>query len=203
MNETDKPEQAERHLLQRLRDAYQQVHAADTQDFGKEMPRGRYVYLLSCDGELVVAGQGEKARAVVVLDAPGGRVTIGHVKSLFVRLVRKYRPRSRFLGLWIGPLPSDEAKRIEADIHKRFGGNALALPSDVHHLLERDLAQLTDSAALIVRLAILSYYSGLSDLRRWAQAGLIQHGDAIAIDTLLAGAICTPGFTRRDSLNRR
>jgi hypothetical protein len=195
---------AEEQLLQDLEEAYQhELHVVQDGERSALPPKGRYVYLLSCNGKLVVAGHGDKNRARVVLDAAGGRATVGHVKGLFVRLVRKYRPDHQFLGLWMGPMSPEEAKRVEKDVHKRFGGNSLSLPEDVKLALETELKAVSESGALLVRLATLSFYSGLSDLRRWTQAGLVRHEDAVAIDNLLGGAICLPAAKAPGKASKR
>lgn len=184
------------------------VHGHDVITIGdagaiKALSKDYYVYALSCDGALVVAGLGRTNRVRVIGDGATGPATMGHVKSLYVRLLRKYRPNSRFTGYCLGPMSRREAKQVEKLIHAKMGGNKLALPPDVKSALDLDLEKLSGNAALLVRLAVRSNFCGFSDLRRWAQDKLIDIADSEAINKLLGIDICVPEKLKRQTARKR
>jgi hypothetical protein len=130
------------------------------------------VYILAISNEVVVIGHGKENRAKVIFDSLEYS-TPAHIKALKVRLYNLYSKcgvkRTRAL---IRCESKQEACQIEKKLQSEFGGNSLQIPSEIAENLESD-KRLTRLPLAYIKLALCSYYDGLSDLKRWKKRGLI------------------------------
>jgi hypothetical protein len=130
---------------------------------------GYMVYYLKFDGKCIVCGHGKKGRARIIFDDINV-ATKHHIKSLLVRVYRKYGG----YGLWsshIIPCTSKaEAAHFEKEFHKHHGGNSNEIPPAIYQELTTGL---TDVQKMILDMAICSAFSGLHDLQKWRAKKII------------------------------
>ncbi|MEO0054440.1 MAG: hypothetical protein RLZZ50_387 [Verrucomicrobiota bacterium] len=139
-----------------------------------DIPRHQeLVYGLIVDDVAVVCGRGTFNRAKVVFD--GAQQTTVHIKAMTVRLHRRYGPPHQVVERFVIPCASKaEALAAERDLHARIGGAGANIPPAIQAALLAGLAP-GSPVSLLLRAALVSAYDGLSDLRRWRDAGI---GDA-------------------------
>lgn len=138
-----------------------------------DIPNGReLVYGLIINDAAVICGRGKRNRARVIFDTPHATPTV-HLKALTVRLHRLYGLADQVVERFIIPCENKaEAQQVERELHGKIGGDGPNLPSEIQACMLAGLA--TDSpASLLLRAALVSAYDGLSDLRRWRKAGLL------------------------------
>jgi hypothetical protein len=138
-----------------------------------EIPADCYmVYILAISNEVVVIGHGKKNRAKVIFDSLEYS-TPTHVKALKVRLYNLYSKfgTKRTKALIVCE-SKQEAYQIEKRLQSEFHGNSLQIASEIAAKLESD-ERLIHSSLAFIKLALCSYYDGLSDLKRWKKRGLI------------------------------
>lgn len=139
----------------------------------RDIPTDCYlVYVFAIRNEVVVIGHGKKNRAKVIFDSLEYS-TPAHIKALKIRLYNLYSKsgakRTRAL---IRCESKQEACQIEKKLQSEFGGNSLQIPSEIAEKLEGD-KRLNRFPLAYIKLALCSYYDGLSDLKRWKKRGLI------------------------------
>lgn len=142
-----------------------------------------YVYILTVNKQAIVVGHGKKNRAKVIFDNPQTPPTQDHIKSMLVRLYHLYGDENFVFKRYLISCESVErAKEIEKVIHNNFGGNKTSLPESIKEKLFEGLKGdvLMD---FVLKAALSSSYSGISDLRKWKRAGLI--------DDQMWGVICS------------
>ncbi len=127
------------------------------------------VYILAYDDIAIVIGRGKKNRAKVMFDNEHHHTT--HFKSLLVRLYHIYGD-DKFNRFIIKCNNKEESQRIEKDLHKRLGGNTSDLPNKIRKCLFENITP-GSYVELFLRLALLSSYDGLSDLRKWRKNNII------------------------------
>jgi hypothetical protein len=136
-----------------------------------DIPRNsELVYGLILDDVAVVCGRGKCNRAKVIFD--GAQQTTVHIKAMTVRLHRRYGPPHQVVERFVIPCASKaEALAVERDLHARIGGAGANIPPEIQAALLHGLAP-GSAAFLLLRAALTSAYDGLSDLRRWRDAGI-------------------------------
>jgi hypothetical protein len=137
------------------------------------------VYILLWDRKPIVIGRGKSNRAKVLFD-DAEQCTV-HLKSLVVRLHQLYGDGERCATrLLVRCDSAATSKTIEADLHRRFGGNETQLPQVIRDRLFKDIAP-HSTPWLLLQQALLSAYDGQSDLKRWRKHGLIADTDWTSI----------------------
>jgi hypothetical protein len=136
-----------------------------------DIPRNsELVYGLILDDVAVVCGRGKCNRAKVIFD--GAQQTTVHIKAMTVRLHRRYGPPHQVVERFVIPCASKaEALAVERDLHRSIGGDGPNIPPEIQAALLHGLAP-GSAAFLLLRAALTSAYDGLSDLRRWRDAGI-------------------------------
>jgi hypothetical protein len=138
----------------------------------QDIPRGAYlVYILTYNDTPIVVGHGKHNRAKVIFDDKN-QITSGHIKAIFVRAYRLFG-QGEFKQFLITCHNKDEAKEIEATLHREIGGNSRNLPEDILTSLFKDIS--TDSTAyMVLRIALSSSFDGLFDLKLWRKDGILR-----------------------------
>jgi len=132
---------------------------------------GYMVYVLSLDERAIVVGHGQKNRAKIICDNISTS-TSGHIKAIFVRLYHKYCDSQNYSRFVIPCENKKEAQEIEHRVHSVIGGDNRDLPKEIINALFENLK--SDSIVyLVLKIALLSSYDGLSDLRGWRNKGLL------------------------------
>lgn len=147
-----------------------QVFVPNTKE---NIPNGVYmVYILAHNNTAIVAGHGKKNRASVIFDDVN-TITNNHYKALTVRLYHLFGNGdfSRFI---IECEDKADAKAKESIIHQQIGGNDGIIPNPILNQLFNGIPQ-GSFANLFLKLALLSSFDGLSDLRKWRNAGLFDN----------------------------
>lgn len=136
-----------------------------------EIPRNQeLVYGLILNDVAVVCGRGKFNRAKVIFDGP--HQTTVHIKAITVRLHRKYGPPHQVVERFVIPCESKgQAQAVERDLHARIGGAGANIPPAIQAALLDGLSPGAPTS-LLLRAALVSAYDGLSDLRRWRDAGI-------------------------------
>jgi hypothetical protein len=133
-----------------------------------------YVYVLTYNNSPIVVGHGKKNRAKVIFD-DSGIVTQSHLKALLVRLYRIFGDGD-FSQYVISCTSKEEAKIIERNLHINIGGNRNEIDQN---LLTRlfDGINIDSRQYIYLKLALLSSFDGLSDLKKWRRNGVISDAD--------------------------
>ncbi|MDP8567731.1 hypothetical protein [Methylophilus aquaticus] len=132
-----------------------------------------YVYILTVNDEAIVVGRGKKNRAKVIFDTRDTLPTQGHIKSMLVRLYHIYGGQNLEFKRYLIPCDSvGRAEEIEKKIHKKFGGNKTSLPKSIEEKLFQGLDE-DFVTKFVLNAALCSSYSGISDLRKWRNAKLL------------------------------
>ncbi len=136
-----------------------------------DIPRSQeLIYGLILNDVTVVCGRGKFNRAKVIFD--GAQQTTVHIKALTVRLHRRYGPPQQVVERFVIPCATKaDALLVERDLHQRIGGDGPNIPAQIQTALLAGLAP-ASPAYILLRAALLSAYDGLSDLRRWREAGI-------------------------------
>ncbi|MDM9630247.1 hypothetical protein [Robiginitalea aurantiaca] len=140
-----------------------------------EIPENNYmVYILVLDDTPIVLGLGKRNRARIIFDN-SNNTTLHNFKSMLVRLYHLYGggPFSRYIIVFDN---RNEAAQAENHLHYLVGGNNINLPQDIMDHLFQGLPEEATSK-LLLKLALASSYSGLSDLYKWRQKSLINDFD--------------------------
>lgn len=138
-----------------------------------DIPQDReLVYGLIVNDVAVICGRGKRIRARVIFDNLQSDPTV-HLKAMTVRLHRLYGPAGQVVERFFIPCANKaQARQVERELHGEIGGNRPNIPPEIHERLLTGLA--SDSpVALLLRAALVSAYDGLSDLRRWREAGIV------------------------------
>jgi hypothetical protein len=137
----------------------------------QDIPRGTYmVYILTYNDTPIVVGHGKQNRAKVIFDDKN-QITSAHIKAIFVRAYRLFG-QGEFKQFLITCHNKNEAKEIEATLHREIGGNSRKLPEDILTSLFKGIP--TDSTArMVLRMALSSSFDGLSDLKMWRKDGIL------------------------------
>lgn len=133
------------------------------------------VYILIENKDAIVVGIGKKNRAKVIFDDVQNS-TNTHIKALKVRLFHLYKSESRFKRYIIRCTSRIEALEIEKLLHSNIGGNNLLIPNEIQEKLFSGLKEKSNSY-LLLKLALNSSFSGLSDLKKWKSKNLITPED--------------------------
>ena len=134
--------------------------------------QGYMVYVLSCDDRAIVVGHGKKNRARIILDS-ATLITLNHVKAIFVRLHHLFPKKgSKFDRYLITCASKEEAKAVERQLHTLIGGNSRGLPARIRRQLFAGITR-HSMPWLFLKLALLSSFDGLADLRGWHRARII------------------------------
>lgn len=137
----------------------------------QDIPRGVYmVYILTYNDTPIVVGHGKHNRAKVIFDDKN-QISSAHIKAIFVRAYRLFG-QGEFKQFLITCHNKNEAKEIEATLHREIGGNSRNLPEDILTSLFKDIS--TDSTGyMVLRMALSSSFDGLSDLKMWRKDGIL------------------------------
>lgn len=132
------------------------------------LPDGYMVYILTFNDNAIVVGKGKKNRAIVIFP----ETNVAHYKSLLVRLYWIYHNEEKDVFVrYIIPCQDDkQAREIEKHLHNNIGGTGTALPEFIEQNLFENL---NNEAKLILKLALVSSYDGLSDLKKWHKERLL------------------------------
>lgn len=137
----------------------------------QNIPRGIYVvYILTYTDKPIVVGQGKHNRAKVIFDDKN-QITTGHIKAIIVRAYRLFG-QGAFKQFIIICDNKNEAKEIEATLHRKIGGNSRELPEDIKKALFKDI-QAGSTAHMVLRMALCSSFDGLSDLKMWRRDNIL------------------------------
>lgn len=139
-----------------------------------DIPAGVFfVYVLTIDDQPIIVGHGKKNRAQIIFDSVDS-ITPNHIKAMTVRLYTLFGGNDSVFARYLIRCGSKEdAKKIEAMIHRDFGGNSLKLPDTILHSLFQDLAEDSD-VRMILRMALCSSFDGIADLKRWRREGILR-----------------------------
>lgn len=143
------------------------------------------VYILTFNDRPIVVGRGKRNRAKIVFDDKE-HITCGHVKALLVRAYQLYG-KGDFHRYIIRCDSKGESHQIENELHDEIGGNKTKLPEEIEKEL-LDKASNNPEAILVLRIALLSSFDGISDLRKWRRKGLLRDevwkivGDALHLE---------------------
>jgi len=135
------------------------------------LPPKYLVYILANEGCPIVVGHGRKGRAKVIFDSESD-ITFSHIKSTIVRLYILFRGDSKFSRFLIQCDSKTDAKNIETNIQKKFGGNTLNVPDDIQNRLFQGLEEHTPNW-MVLKMALCSSFGGLSDLKKWRRSGIL------------------------------
>ncbi|MCF7837114.1 MAG: hypothetical protein K9N49_00630 [Candidatus Marinimicrobia bacterium] len=134
---------------------------------------GYMVYILACDDEAIVVGHGKANRAKVIFDDAGQRTTC-HVKALLVRAFHLFGNHT--FERYIIPCESkDDARANEKRLHDAIGGNARRLPEEIRQQIFEGIDP-ESTAFIVLQIALLSSYDGLTDLKLWRRRGVLNDG---------------------------
>jgi hypothetical protein len=133
-----------------------------------------YVYILFYNNSPIVLGQGRRNRAKVIFDN-FDTITSGHYKALLVRLYKIYG-EGKFSNFLIKCSDESESKKIEKELHKKIGGTGINILQEIMDILFQDIV-INSSVWIYIKLALLSSYDGLSDLKKWRREGIINDSD--------------------------
>lgn len=137
-----------------------------------EIPSNQFlVYILTIDGRPVVVGHGRTNRARVIFDSELA-ITNGHIKAILVRVFTLFSRGSVFSRGIIRCSDKQQAREIEARIHREFGGNSCAVPDNIRLELFFGLEQ-DAVASMVLNMALCSSFDGIADLKKWRRAGIL------------------------------
>ena len=137
-----------------------------------------YVYILTFNDSPIVVGHGKKNRAKVIFDDIN-TITQGHLKAFLIRIYRIFSD-GLFNQFVINCDNKEEAKIIENNLHLNIGGNRNAINQDLLFSLF-DGIDVNSKQWVYLKLALLSSFDGLSDLKKWRREGVISDEDWVVI----------------------
>lgn len=148
-----------------------------------ELPSNTYmVYILATKDKTLVVGHGKLDRAKIIFDDLN-HCTYNHIKSFFVRLYILFE-QAEFHRFIIACDSKGEAIKKEKEIHRLIGGNTRSLSVTIQENLFSTLDQ-DSKVSLYLRIALVSSFSGMSDLRNWRKEEIINETDWNTIIELL------------------
>lgn len=133
-----------------------------------------YVYILTFNNVPIVVGQGRKNRAKLIFDNID-KITQGHYKALLVRIYWLFGDGS-FEQFAIQCCNKEEAMIIEKNLHGIIGGNNTDLDQVLLNKLFHNI-NTNSSLWIYLKLALLSSFDGLSDLKKWRRNNIINDQD--------------------------
>ena len=136
------------------------------------LPNKYYVYILTLDNKPIVVGHGKQNRAKIIFDDIN-QVTSNHLKSLFVRIYRLFSDNQQFQQYLIQCNSKDEAKLIEANLHKIIGGNKRDLSNEILEKLYQDFSE-NSLENMILQMALCSSFDGISDIKKWRRESILK-----------------------------
>ena len=136
------------------------------------IPNKYYVYILTLDNKPIVVGHGKQNRAKIIFDDIN-QITANHLKSLFVRIYRLFSDNKQFQQYLIECANKDEAKLIEADLHKVIGGNKRNLSNEILEKLYQGFSE-NCLENMILQMALCSSFDGISDIKKWRREGILK-----------------------------
>lgn len=137
-----------------------------------ELPKKGYmVYILLCNGKAIVVGQGKKNRAKVMFD-----VATAHYKALLVRLYMIHEADAEYKRYIIPCDSKEQSKAIEYVLHhnENVGGAGMNFTEKILKAIE---CKESATANMLIKIALLSSYDGLSDIRKWHNENIISDSD--------------------------
>ena len=130
------------------------------------------VYILARDSQALVCGLGHKNRARVIFDDGVTQATPSHIKSLFLRTYHRHGDPAHWQRFIVPCADRKEASALEKLFHAAIGGNTSQLPQEIVDRLKTGLSQ---TANMVLDMARYSAFSGLRDLRKWREVGVIDN----------------------------
>lgn len=132
------------------------------------------VYILTYKDKPIVLGMGKENRAKVIFDSIEKKPTKSHIKSLLVRIYHLYGSSNQddFRRFIIPQNSKADAKKLESYYHKNIGGNSIEIPDDFKQKLFQGIEN-DEVSKMILHMALVSSYSGISDLDKWKSHGII------------------------------
>ncbi|MDD2660785.1 MAG: hypothetical protein PHY54_14100 [Methylococcales bacterium] len=147
------------------------MNRATTPQSVQAIPRRQYmVYILTFNDNPIVLGHGKYNRARVIFDDKQ-QITSGHIKALFVRAYRLFG-QGKFQQFIIECVSKDEAKKIEACLHRKIGGNSRDLSDVIKNELFKNIEDGT-WANMVLRMALYSPFDGIADINLWRRKGIL------------------------------
>lgn len=137
-----------------------------------------YVYILTFNDSPIVVGHGKKNRAKVIFDDIN-TITQGHLKAFLIRIYRIFGD-GLFNQFVINCDNKEEAKIIENNLHLNIGGNRNVINQNLLVSLF-DGIDVNSKQWVYLKLALLSSFDGLSDLKKWRREGVISDEDWLVI----------------------
>ena len=137
-----------------------------------------YVYILTFNDSPIVVGHGKKNRAKVIFDDIN-TITQGHLKAFLIRIYRIFGD-GLFNQFVINCDNKEEAKIIENNLHLNIGGNRNVINQDLLFSLF-DGIDVNSKQWIYLKIALLSSFDGLSDLKKWRREGVISDEDWVVI----------------------
>ncbi len=141
-----------------------------------------YVYILTYNNSPIIVGHGKKNRAKVIFDNVN-IITQGHIKAFLVRIYILFG-NGVFMHYTISCINKDEAKNIENNLHRIIGGNRNIIDQNLLINLF-DGIEIGSKQWIYIKLALLSSFDGLSDLKKWRREGVISDPDWVNITARL------------------
>lgn len=138
------------------------------------IPNKYYVYILTLDNRPIVVGHGKQNRAKIIFDDIN-QTTSNHLKSLYVRIYRLFSDSNQFNQYLIECENKDEAKLIEANLHKIIGGNKRDLSNEILYKLYQGFSE-NSLENMILKMALCSSFDGISDIKKWRREEIL-NGD--------------------------
>lgn len=151
---------------------------SNPQNAGELINNVYYVYILTFNDSPIVVGHGKKNRAKVIFDDIN-TITQGHLKAFLIRIYRIFGD-GLFNQFVINCDNKEEAKIIENNLHLNIGGNRNAINQDLLFSLF-DGIDVNSKQWVYLKLALLSSFDGLSDLKKWRREGVISDEDWVVI----------------------
>ena len=136
------------------------------------LPNKYYVYILTLDNKPIVVGHGKQNRAKIIFDNTH-QITANHIKSLFVRIYRLFSESSQFQQYLIECTNKEEAKLIEANLHKVIGGNKRDLSDEILEKLYQGFPE-NSLENMVLKMALCSSFDGISDIKKWRRENILK-----------------------------
>ncbi len=136
------------------------------------LPNKYYVYILTLNNKPIVVGHGKQNRAKIIFDDIN-QITSNHLKSLFVRIYRLFSDNQQFQQYLIECENKEEAKLIEANLHKIIGGNKRDLSNEILQKLYQDFPE-NSLENMILQMALCSSFDGISDIKKWRRENILK-----------------------------
>jgi hypothetical protein len=139
------------------------------------LPRTDYgVYILTLNDKAIVVGHGKYNRARVIFDNLE-TITKPHIKAIFVRLYQLFG-EGEFRRYHIRCSSKEESQKIEKDLHEKIGGDSRQLSPEILEKLFEGIEP-ESTAETLLKIALVSSFDGLSDLRLWRRKWIINDSD--------------------------